>query len=254
MKGEAAMAKKKKIAGESEGVSQKAKKEKSKKEKVKELVESPSEDLLDKAQSEIVLGYREFEYNQVGTLRVHALTPKVESEADMAFAKEFNRLLLEDNNLPTISKMEEILREKGFWSDRHDQAYNEATENYRMTLLEFIGEKESENPDPEKVLKLNAKVLEARILLGQKIVERDSLFTPTLERQSEGARTKHKLLVCVTHPDGTPFWKNEEELNNDVRTDLVHQIIKDAFSFWQGYAPDFFGDLLDVLAGEPVGV
>lgn len=254
------MAKKKKavVADDSDKETQKGKKkaktkEPDLKEKVKEIIESPSELELDILESELVLGYRIRELKGLDTpIHIHALTSRIEAKADLAYAEEFNRLL-QTTDLPSMAKLEKQLRTKGNWTDEDDLALNKAYDTYRETMMSLTREREGKKPDIDKIFEIQANIVQTRFELGNKIVERDSLFSATLERQAEQMRTKTRLLECIKTPGGDPFWKSLEELDNDSHILIVNEIIKEATMFWQGISPDFFGSLLDVLIGEPSG-
>ena len=209
-----------------------------------------------KAQTGIMVKYVDKEYPTIGKVRIHHPTLDIESEVEMSYIEEFNKLLL-DSDLPTVNKLEKILRDKDAWTEENDQEIEDIITS--MTNLQIDAAqirrqlKKDKKTSSTKLLnryrKLNTKLTALQTDLIIATTRKSSLFEGTIEKRAERMALLFKITKCVKRMDDTYVWNSINELGNDD-AQTVKPLIFDAIKFWRGVTSPLSDDLLDLISGS----
>lgn len=209
------------------------------------------------AESGIMRDYLEKKYPIIGKVRIYHPTLDVDSEVELCYVSEFNRLMLE-SSFPTIRKMEKILEDKGEWTqedeDKIENITNSITNN-RLTIAQIREEfKGTTNKKTSKSLlnkfkNLSSKINDSYVELASLSLKKSSLFEGTIERRAERKALILKLVRCVKRENGKMVWNSVEELGS-FNGEIAKSLITDAIRFWKGVNSPLSESLLALLSGS----
>lgn len=221
-----------------------------------EVITEEIEDLEEaKAQTGIILDYIDKEYPTIGEVRIYHPTLNVESEVEMVYIEEFNKLLM-DSDLPTIRKLEKILQEKGYWTEEDDKEIEDIITlmtNRQIDVAQIRRQLKKTKTNQTKLInkfkKLTQEIYIIQTDLALATARKSSLFESTIEKRAERMGLLFKITRCVKRLDGSYVWNTIDELGND-NSQTVKPLIFDAIKFWRGVSSPLSDDLLDLISGS----
>lgn len=222
-------------------------------EEVKLIPEQSEEAKLKQGESAILKDSIEHEYPGLGLVRINHPTMKITSEVDDYYTKEFNRLL-RGTDLPTISEMEEILKDRGTWGDKQESELEQVKIKVQKIYVDISTLRQGINKHNKKVTAKKVQQLQQNILkFNERMIElitrKSLMYEGTVERKAEKEATLLKIVRCVTKSDSEPVWANVEELLGAV-TLRVQALINDCNKFWEGISDPLFEQSLDQAFGD----
>jgi len=218
-----------------------------------------SEDVkVKEAESKLNIEFVEHEYPTLGVVRIHHPSLQVSNEIDMFYTEEFNRLLM-DTKLPTINELDDRLRDRGSWTEDHDDKITNFQEVIRNTYYDIqeaqykMGKQKTKikkKPFVDLIEQLNKKVLKYNTQYIKLITLKTQLFVGTVEKQAEGKSIYKKMTLCVTDEADKPLWDSVEDLMTKNKTKDVELLFTDAETFWAGLSDPLSAQLLDQVYGD----
>lgn len=222
---------------------------------VEVLEEQQDEEIVDELElpetsqheMELVLGYREFEIpGKELTVRVYKPSVGIDSKADAAYAREFSRLLQEENPPMTRRQMERELLAKEVWTETDEEELLEKQQAVSATRLKLETEKSKERVSKKKLETLTLDFAKAQeeflILNGTK----QSYFANTIEGLAEECRWMAKIVLCTTKVKSKkeiPLWENVNVLLDEKDAIIMRRVMLEATLYWQGVDANVFDGL-----------
>lgn len=225
-----------------------------------------NENLDKKIESELVLGYREFnveDYTKfkdttIKFVRIYKPTIGQETELDSFYARKYAEHL-RDGTLMTRKEMEVNLTNRGIDVEALDTEIENCDKKIASIIEKIMAIKSDTSAVKDK--KFNEKVKEKidvlakerevlKIERSQKWSERENLFIGTIESLSDQERILKKLVMCIKLESGEPVWSEEGNLREERDTLFVRNLTNEALYYWIGITPNFFEDLLGEIIGE----
>jgi hypothetical protein len=183
------------------------------------------------SETELMLGYRVYDFPGKGSVHIFRPTTLVTEAADQAYSAKRRQLLIEqaDNKkLLTQKQMSKILEDTGDWTTEDDARMQElhdemlALEVDRNQALDNLKAANDEDKPAleKKILALGDLITTTWQKIVEKIQEREIFFSDTVESYAGLARRLTMTILCAKYPNGKAVWSTTEELKGETLPDL----------------------------------
>ena len=202
---------------------------------------------LDKAQKEINSEYRtvivdEFRGKKDVELRIFQPDPGVDSEAQDAYAKTYNRLL-KDPDLLTRKQVEKIMKDKDIWGEVQQNRIDKLTEDMRGIELTVAKMRKKGNWNKASMNKLRISWKKKRTEINGLSAEKINVLANCIEGRAEEEEIKVKLFLCVKDSENNLVWSSLDELNKETNRIVLARLINDSILFWSGLTQEIIDEL-----------
>lgn len=205
------------------------------KEQAEEMVDvSTAEDIIEK-------GYKDVEYKPIGMVRI--LKPTIEDEqiADIAYAEELTRLMIE-TKLPTVEEMEKQLKKRGGDNEWDEEHLEEMRDDLTAAHADILLYKEVYKTDTSKTI-LN-KLTEAKKKYAKMKKEfirlnsiRQKYLSATIEGRADQKRLIAKMSRCIYNLQGKRIWETISQLEKEPETPALGALVYDFIAYINGLDP-----------------
>ncbi len=203
-------------------------------------------------EASIMANSKKMNFPKLGEVHVKFPTISEETEINLFYAQEFNRLLVETNLLDRKRYME-MLSKKGIWKEEDDQAIKDLQELYfsKSVSIESIKAKKRKSADDDMNLaELERDRHKVYVDLISKTMDRENLLENTLERKAEMEALYYKIVLCSYKNNGDKYWSSLEEFKSCNSIPELSDFISECVSFWRGENVPLFGNSLSQPTGS----
>lgn len=206
---------------------------------------------LNSVEQEILQGFRIIELGKFrgkDNVKVKLLTPSVQVDAECSrvYAETYNELLLSDKKMLTKEEMEDQLKKRGIWTEKHDteiEVLDDRMENVMRAGQDMHYKKKVSKRKLTELKKELKKIQDQKSTL---LARKQSLLSQTIESLSELASLEHKIYLCCSDLDGKPLWDEEEDFRKEFNRYALSKLLQEGIIFWSGLPQN----VLDLLPEE----
>lgn len=205
---------------------------------------------LEKASTELKLGYREIETLRKGEIKKFRIAhPSVgqEMELNNVYTNKYNELFGKPGFM-TRKELRKKLLERGTL-DPDDEKRMDAVNASMKSTIEEINLLITENdvPPKKRIEKLKKKYYSLRTELFDLTHAQTEHFVNSIENIAEQLQTFHKLVMCVKDVEGKPIWDSVEQLYDETDRTFVGTLITEGSLYWNGLSREVLDDLPGVI-------
>lgn len=188
--------------------------------------------------AEVALGEREFEAEGFGRVKIRWPTQKERHQANMEYSKYFTQLL-DEGLLKTRDEMEETLRKRKIWTDKHEE------EKIRLRdLINDTHEAQAKARNKGERRKAIESRQKARDKLQELMVKYETLMANTVESKADEVRIGHIIYRVTSYVEtDEPVWPTYDDYVNESNESGFAEVYGQWMAFQQGLPSNF----LDIL-------
>jgi hypothetical protein len=202
---------------------------------------------LNDALQETITGYKVFEVEDFGTVKVRHPSIEEGHMADYYYTKAYNKALMDD--IPINEEMEKIIRKRGLWTEEDDKKLKELEEKIGsvMTAISKVKGEKAKEPFYKELNELQNE----RIALRNRY---NSHFNYTVESIAEQQRVSYLTWACTYNTETNErLWPTYEDFKKETNQKAVADIAFNLLSFLMGLDDKILSEPLQELEEGPGG-
>jgi len=168
---------------------------------------------------------RKVQTEKFGEVVLRFPTPEETRRADWQYSKIFNEAILD--GIPTQKQMEDLLREKGIWTNKDDKELDCLKAELDNTHAQLSEKKNGRKKSKE----LKLKISKIRQELIEKQSQKQRYLSNTVEMKADEARLNYLIHTCVETEAGEKIWNTYSDFQNERDHESTTKIIYEFLTF-----------------------